>query len=917
MMGMPDQPRTATAVRPWMARLVSGAGAVLLASGTVGWVQPSVSPIPSAYRATHQTVRGPDHVTASRLPPPPGIAQPGSEDGLAGDDGEASPAPAATAASGSASTNTATFSQPTQPSPVMTATFDAVADPDPTSTIPPDTDGAVGPNNVVVAENQLLRFQTRTGTVISTTTVNALFGALAQPNGISDPRLRYDPYAGRWMLAAITNVNTSQAAVLIGVSQTSDPTGTWNTYSVAADPTGQTWAEFPGIGFDKDWIVVAANLYQLTQSVYVNTKIWVFNKSTLYAGQPLSASLFTVTDGNHVMQPTLTYDPNQSTLYLIEDMGATASQWRVSSITGPVGSETLTVGSPFSLGTGITWAQNGTETNGGFAPQLGTSELIYTSDSRIHSVVFRNGSLWAAQTIFLPTSTVTRSSVQWAQLSASLTPSVQQVGRVDDPNGVLFFAYPSLAVNSRNDMLIGYSRYSANQYASADYSFREGGDPAGTLRADTVLEPGGGPYNKGFNNTRNRWGDYSTTVVDPTDDLTMWTIQEYAMAPSNLWGTWWGEMGPYPPPGAYTPLSPVRLMDSRMSGGPLGSGASRNLTVTGGTTGVPANATGVVMNVTATDTTASGFLTAYPAGSSLPLASNLNWIAGQTVPNLVEVPVGAGGAVTFYNSAGSTDVVADLEGYFAPPSGTAGGEVALSPARITDTRPGSGQANAGSTLGAGSTLNVQMTGAGGVPMAGVSAVVLNATVTNTTAASFLTLWPAGLARPTASNLNWVAGWTRPNRVIVPISTSGQISVYNQFGSTDIVLDVSGYFTDATATGKLFTPLSPVRLKDTRSSGQKLDSGGTLTLQVTGAAGVPATASAVILNVTVTNTSAPSFLTVYPSTASSLPLASDLNWVAGQTVPNLTVATLGASGATIFYNAAGSTDIVVDLFGYFS
>ena len=128
--------------------------------------------------------------------------------------------------------------------------------------------------------------------------------------------------------------------------------------------------------------------------------------------------------------------------------------------------------------------------------------------------------------------------------------------------------------------------------------------------------------------------------------------------------------------------------------------------------------------------------------------------------------------------------------------------------------------------------------------------------------------------------------------------------------------MSGYFTDSTATGKFFVPQNPIRIKDTRSSAQTLNAGNMLTLQVGGARGVPATATAVILNVTVTNTTAPSYLTVWPSTAPR-PLASDLNWVSGQTVPNLTVAALGSTGAISIYNAAGSTDVVVDVFGYFN
>jgi outer membrane protein assembly factor BamB len=369
---------------------------------------------------------------------------------------------------------------------------------------------------------------------------------------------------------------------------------------------------------------------------------------------------------------------------------------------------------------------------------------------------------------------------------------------------------------------------------------------------------------------------------------------------------------PPPPPGTYTALTPNRLLDTRTSGGPLAAGGTRNLTVTGGS--VPANATGVVMNVTATNTTTSSYLTVYPTGAGRPLASNLNWTAGRTVPNLVSVQVGNGGSITFFNGAGSTDVVADLEGYFAPPSGTAGGEVALPPARISDTRPGSGFPNAGSGLATGGTYDVQVTGAGGVPGTGVSGAILNVTATNTTSTSFLTVWPKNSTRPVASNVNWTGGQTVPNRVIVPIDASGKVSVYNAVGAVDVVVDVSGYFTDATMTGKQFTPQTPIRILDTRTA-SLLGQGAVYTLQVSGVAGVPANATAVTINVTVTNTSAASFLTVYP--CGTRPTASDLNWSGGQTIANLTVATLSGTGTICLYNAAGSTDVVVDQLGYFN
>ena len=361
-------------------------------------------------------------------------------------------------------------------------------------------------------------------------------------------------------------------------------------------------------------------------------------------------------------------------------------------------------------------------------------------------------------------------------------------------------------------------------------------------------------------------------------------------------------------PSAYTTQSPNRILDTRSSHQTLGAGGSLNLTVAGGSTGVPASAIGVVLNVTVTNTSASSLLTVWPAGQARPITSNLNWVAGETRPNLVNVPVGAGGQVSIFNAKGSADVVVDEEGYFAAAVGTAGGYNALSPARLLDTRLSH------QTMNTGSLIDLQILGAGGVPATGVSAVVLNATATNTASAGLLTLYPSGTTRPTASNVNWAAGWTIANRVIVKVGTNGKVSIYNAKGSADVVVDVNGYFTDATASGKFFTPLSPVRVLDTRLSGGTLGPKGTYSnFQVTGTHGVPAGATAVFLNTTVTNTTASSALIVYPN---ARPTASDLNWKKGQTIPNLTLATLSSTGTTNFYNADGSTDLVLDLSGYF-
>ena len=355
------------------------------------------------------------------------------------------------------------------------------------------------------------------------------------------------------------------------------------------------------------------------------------------------------------------------------------------------------------------------------------------------------------------------------------------------------------------------------------------------------------------------------------------------------------------------------------------AGDTLNLTVTGGS--VPKNATAVVLNVTVTDTNlATSYLTVYPAGGAPPLASNLNWAPGQTLANLVVVPVGMNGQVSIYDDAGSTDVVVDLEGYFSPPASgsTAGEYVPLTPTRITDTRPGSGQANAGRTVGPAGTLNIQVAGAGGVPAANVAAAVLEITATDTTASSFLTVYPEGTPRPTASNLNWAAGQSVSNCVIVPVSSSGQVTVFNGGGKADVVVDVSGYFSATAgepANASLYIPLPPTRVLDTRAgsgkagAGETLDAGSSITQQIAGLNGIGGDATAVTANVTAANTTAGSYLTIYPG--GTRPLSSTLNWAAGQTIANLAVPTLSSSGELTAYNAFGQADLVMDVSGWFA
>ena len=367
----------------------------------------------------------------------------------------------------------------------------------------------------------------------------------------------------------------------------------------------------------------------------------------------------------------------------------------------------------------------------------------------------------------------------------------------------------------------------------------------------------------------------------------------------------------------FHPLAPTRVLDSR---GPNGgwnaqvtAGAPKPLTVTGGTNAVPTNVDAVVINVTVTGASAGSFLTVYPAGTPVPNTSSLNFGAGETIPNLVTVKVGANGQIAFANAVGATDVIVDLVGYYnAVPADRYN---PITPNRILDSRGPNGGWNTKLTAGTPKTLPVR--GRAGIP-ATADAVIMNITATGATANSFLTVYPAGGAVPTASNVNFAAGQTIPNLVTVKLGADGTIALANAVGAVDVIADVVGYY-DAT-TGDLFHSITPTRTLDSRGAtggwnNTKLVAGTPRPLTVT-TGPVPVGATAVIGNLTVTAGTANSYVTAYP-TGQPVPVASNVNFAAGQTIPNMTAIKAGTNGQISFNNNTGATHIIYDTTGYYT
>ncbi len=372
------------------------------------------------------------------------------------------------------------------------------------------------------------------------------------------------------------------------------------------------------------------------------------------------------------------------------------------------------------------------------------------------------------------------------------------------------------------------------------------------------------------------------------------------------------------PGSLFTPLSPIRVLDTRAR---VGVGTTTPVPAQGtiilpvaGRNGVPATGiSAVVLNVTVTAPTAPGALTVYPDGQPMPTSSNLNWIAGETIPNLVTVPV-TNGSVAFRNrSPGTVHLVADIFGYYAEVG--ASGYAPLGPVRVLDTRK---KVGVGTTtpVPAGGVVSLLVTGRVGVPATGVMAVALNVTVTAPSAGGSLTVYPDSPTPPLVSNLNWTAGKTIANLVIVEVR-NGRVDFYNRSaGTVHVLADLAGYF--AANTGASFHPVGPVRVMDTRISlgSGTVSAGGTVVLPVSSSAmTLPPNVSAVVINVTATRQWSPGYLTVYPD-GQPRPTASNINWTANQTIPNLVVVPV-MNGRIAFYNGSpGTIDLVADLFGYY-
>ena len=393
----------------------------------------------------------------------------------------------------------------------------------------------------------------------------------------------------------------------------------------------------------------------------------------------------------------------------------------------------------------------------------------------------------------------------------------------------------------------------------------------------------------------------------------------------------WAAQPPPPPPNGpqFIGLSPARLADTRpwpglstvdgnMLGiGTLPAGGTIEIPVAG-RGAVPADATAVSLNVTVTDPEQAGFVTVWPCGIR-PNASNVNFVARQTVANAVTVALSERGTVCASSNV-STHLVVDVVTAFRSTTEFAG----LAPSRLVETRVGpglstiDGQHQGQGQLRGGTTFAFTIAGRAGVEPS-MSAVVLNATVVNPRHDGYLTLWPCGPTRPNTSSLNFVANATVAGAATVQLGTGGQICAFSNV-DTDLVIDVFG----TVASSATYTPITPARLLETRigpglvtidgiaSGSGRAKPGETIALPIAGRAGIPANATSANLTIIATGSDGVGYVTVWPCDTAR-PVASTVNFTPGATVANAATARLDPQGRVCL---SSSTDahLVVDVSG---
>ncbi len=697
--------------------------------------------------------------------------------------------------------------------------------------VPPDSMGTVGPTQYVVFINGRIRTFNKT-TGVADSVINAdpdtFFASVLTPvappillNFTSDPQVRYDRLSGRWFMSIIdvpcTTSNCSHTAPnrwLLAVSDAASGgtiTGStvWTKFFFQPDATN--FCDYPSLGVDANALYTGCNMFT-SLGFFAGTNGYVVRKSSVLSGGPIVVTAFPSlvatpsSDGPYTPRGVDNFDPASTEGYFIGVSNAFFGKLILRRVSNPGGTPTI------SGDIALTVPATSDPID---VPHLGntggTAGLLDAIDERLFAAHLRNGRLWTAHTIGVlsngvASSTPDRDAARWYELQGIATGgtfALVQSGTIFDSaaSNPLFYWMPTVTVSGQGHAAFGFSQAGANAHADAATVGRLSGDALGTTETIVPYTSSTTAYNPGFN----RWGDYSFTSLDPLDDMTMWTIQEFCDS-TNSYGVRVVKLIAPPPA---TPSS------TDHPGGVAAGLASVSVVVTGTSTAGSgfydpgANLAAPALPFSHIGAAVAGGVTVnsvtYNSPTSVTL--NLNTIGATTGQKNVTVTNPDGQSRTGVNLLTITAAAPTATPTVTPtatatrtvtptptPPGAGVKFFTVTPCRILDTRNPAGPYG-GPALSSGATRTFVLAGQCTIPSGAIAVAVNMAVTQSTNGPGFLTLYPAGTTRPLAASMNYSAGQTRANNAIVPLGVSGDISVFDTQGggTVQLILDVNGYF----------------------------------------------------------------------------------------------------------------------------
>ena len=834
------------------------------------------------------------------------------------------------------------------------------------STIGSDSGVAVGPDEVVQTVNTSLSIFDRSGSSLAgvpTITLPAFF-SLTETGGSghttfdAEPRVLFDTVRQRWIAIELSwdcsryKVNPGDALPAFGhgfldygISDTADPTGFWTTSSFY-------WSDFvpdrPSVGSTTDKLALSAGLFEMgpggsdttpgcisatqdgSEAIAVD---WSELGPDFDSPAHFAAGSYPELDALRIASEEPIVDADVRMIGLangsVAGQGAgdviyvdisgstvsgTAGEARYSDLTADgIIPPFVAPPSPAQPGTTLTAAING-------APD---------------SVVYDNHVLaFAATYPCTPTGdSSTRDCVRVTRLANPVAASepTRQADVLLATDG-LDSSFGGLGFTGSGVLHAVYTQSSGTLDPTSATQYQAPGDAATAWSAPATLTAGAAAYGG------TAWGAAPIVATDPQDPNAAW-VGDPAAAADGTWATTIHELVVGGAGAGYFPLAPVRVLDSRSSGGsPVGfsgvltANVPRTFTVAG-SHGIPPAAIAITANLSVTGQTKAGYLALTPTPTASPSSATLNFPTADTRGNNTTIALAPDGSLAVVYKAPSgahTNVILDVTGYFAT-SGSGGQRYSplAGPVRILDTRAGTALGQ--TTFSANVPKTFHVVDDTIIP-SGASAITANLAVVNQTKAGYVTLSPTPNASPTTSTINFPTGDVRANGLTIPVNPlDGTVAaVYKApSGTVDLVLDVTGYYS-ADVSGLLFHPLNPGRRVDTRLAAGTDGLGNGLSgaqgttprsVVVAGHDGLPAAAAAITGNLSVTAQTAAGYVAI--TTTSVLhPTTSTINFPLGDTRGNgitVPLGTGGDAGKLWFVYQLGSTkhvQLILDITGYF-